>query len=277
MLDEMFKQLAAINKAPESVICLMHHPKDTHIVLESITSAGYKQASHIYWVKTNHTNAGPTGALTQIVEMGTMAYSPHRGKVHWADNKNPSDRYNTFYSDTVTSLLKDAHGEKVNVTQKPPDVAQQLMALHCVPGDDVLVLGSGTGSDVIGAINNGCNVYGVERDRKQYDASVTRIIKLVNEKGISIIEEKKVAEAVSSNKRQKVDHKAATTEEEFVPATQQDGDSLVNLQCPACNLNFVAGDSTDVCCEDGCEDFKLHTACLMRTNEKLYCAFHLPV
>ena len=277
MLDEMFKQLAAINKAPQSVICLMHHPKDTQIVLESISNAGYKQASHIYWVKTNHTNAGPTGALTQIVEMGTMAYYPHRGKVHWADNKNPSDRYNTFYSDTVTSLLKDSHGDKVNVTEKPTDLARQLMALHCVPGDNVLVLGSGTGSDVIGAIDCGCNVFGVERDRKQYDASVTRIVKLVNEKGISIVEEKKAAEVATSNKRRKLDNKAPTTEEEFVPATQQDGESLSNLECPACNKKFEAGDDTDVCCGDGCNMFKSHTTCLMRADEKLYCAFHLPV
>jgi cyclopropane fatty-acyl-phospholipid synthase-like methyltransferase len=126
-----------------------------------------------------------------------------RGKVHWSDNKNPSDRYNTFYARTLSdsSLLKDCHGEKVNVTEKPPELDQQLMALHCVPGDDVLVLGSGTGSDVIGAINCGCNVYGVERDRKQYDAAITRITKLVNEKGVSLAEEKRQAEVATSNKR----------------------------------------------------------------------------
>ena len=200
-----------------------------------------------------------------------------RGKVHWSDNKNPSDMYNTFYAGTVSSLLKDRHGEKVNVNEKPPELDQQLMALHCVPGDDVLVLGSGTGSDVIGAINCGCNVYGVERDRKQYDASVTGIVKLVNEKGISIAEEKKEAENATSNKRRKLDHKDATTEEEFVPATQQDGDAPSNLDCPACSKKFEAENSTDICCADGCDMFRLHTTCLIRQNEKLYCSFHLSV
>jgi hypothetical protein len=120
-------------------------------------------------------------------------------------------------------------------------------------------------------------VYGVERDRKQYDAAVTRITKLVNEKGVSIAEEKKEAEMATSNKRQKTDNKDATTEEEFVPATQQEGDGPSNLECPACSKKFEEEDDTDICCADGCEMFRLHATCLMRQDEKMYCSFHVPV
>ena len=152
----------------------------------------------------------------------------------------------------------------------------QLIALHCGPGDNILVLGSGTGSDVIGGIRCGCNVYGVERDRVQYDASVTRLTISVNERGAQIVEEAKEAEKAKSNKRQKVVHTAEPSDE-YVPPTQQTESLLTsNLNCPSCDTKFQENEDMDVCCAEECEGLWQHKTCLIPMNDKLYCSYHCP-
>lgn len=130
---------------------------------------------------------------------------------------------------------------------------------------------------MIGGIRCGCNVYGVERDRVQYDASVTRLTKLVNERGVAIEQAARQAETALSNKRPKVVHGTDQNEEDFVPPTQQPAtEPPTNLECPACGQQFEKEDVTDICCADGCHHFKLHKTCLLLMNDKLYCALHVP-
>ena len=89
---------------------------------------------------------------------------------------NPIFRHNVLFSHQVGPKLRFAGQEVVvNETQKNPNVASAIGRITCTPGSRALVLGAGSGSEVVGLARIGVNVVGVERDTRQFKALTQRI------------------------------------------------------------------------------------------------------
>ena len=77
---------------------------------------------------------------------------------------------NYFTHPSLLTLAKDTSGNVINVTEKPPELAAFLLGMFCKPGATVLIVGTGAGGCVKGAVKAGLNVVGVENDEKQFNS-----------------------------------------------------------------------------------------------------------
>ena len=89
---------------------------------------------------------------------------------------NPVFRHNLIFSHQVASKLKyTGLEEEVNTTQKNPNIASFLGRITCKPGSSALVIGAGSGSEVVGLARIGVNVVALERDGRQFRAMTERL------------------------------------------------------------------------------------------------------
>ena len=166
----MSKQFDAINTTGSYCWIVMHKPLDTAIVHEAMAERGYKNMSYIFWEKPNHYVEGPNTRLTPSVEMGTVGCYPDASHIKVNASSNPRDRPNIVRAPSVLTLAKDLAGNVINATEKPPGLAQWLFNTYCPKGSTVLIVGTGAGGCVKGAVEAGMNVIGVENDEKQFKA-----------------------------------------------------------------------------------------------------------
>lgn len=89
---------------------------------------------------------------------------------------NPVQRHNLIFGHQVGAKRKfTGEDVEVNTTQKNPNVASTLGRICCTPGAHALVLGAGSGSEVVGLARVGVNVVAIERDAKQFKALTERV------------------------------------------------------------------------------------------------------
>lgn len=177
-LNNMFKQVNAMHTGSWQIAAIMHKPRDTDIVMTSMESSGYCQLIQFYWYKgKDHQTKTPVSSYTSSVEMGTIGFMPDRSKCKWNMGADPRHRHNHLEYKAVTKYLKYEDGTIINPCQKPPAVLRWLCQNHLHPGSTVLVIGTGSGADVIGATQACCNVVTVERDPKQYAVLQTTLVK----------------------------------------------------------------------------------------------------
>jgi hypothetical protein len=163
------KQFDAINTKECSVWIVIHKMDDTNIVKEAMTTRGYTNLQHVFWAKPNHYVAGPVHKLTPVVETITVGCIPNAASITWNVSDDPRKRPNLFSWPSVASLAKDSAGNVINCTEKPPELAAFLLGMFCKKGANVLMVGTGAGGCVKGALTAGFNVIGVENDEKQYN------------------------------------------------------------------------------------------------------------
>lgn len=162
------KQFDAVNTKGNHVWIVIHKIEDTHIVMEAMKERNYKNIQQVFWHKPNHYVEGPIHKLTPVVEIVTFGCIPDSSGIHWNVSADPRERPNFFSCPSVASLAKDTSGNIINVTEKPPELAAYLLSMFCKPGATVLIVGTGAGGCVKGALKAGFNVIGVENDEKQY-------------------------------------------------------------------------------------------------------------
>jgi len=106
--------------------------------------------------------------------MALVCTKGERSKVwqHWSVDYR--ERHNLVSMPAVTTLSK-FEGKVVNPTQKPVKLMEDVIARHCPPGSTVLVLGFGSGTDLIAAMSARCNVIGIEADPFQFKAGLARL------------------------------------------------------------------------------------------------------
>jgi hypothetical protein len=163
------KQFDAINTQGNHVWIVLHKPDDTHIVKTAMDERNYKNLQHLYWTKPNHYVDGPVNRLTPCVEMITVGFFPNANEIHWNVSNDPRQRPNMLSCPSVLSLAKDTAGNTINVTEKPLELAEWLLGIWCKKGATVLIVGTGAGGCLKGALRAGMNVIGVENDEKQYN------------------------------------------------------------------------------------------------------------
>ena len=169
-LMEQSKQFDAINTNGTHVWIVIHKIDDTHIVKEAMTERHYQNLQQVYWYQPGQYVEGPVHRLTPAVQIITVGFLPNSSEITWNVDRDPRKRHNHFSHPSVGTLAKDSSGNAINVTEKPPELAEFLLGMFCKKGSTVLIVGTGAGGCVKGALRAGYNVIGVENDEKQYNA-----------------------------------------------------------------------------------------------------------
>lgn len=168
-LQAISKQFDAVQTGEAHVVMFMHKMDDSKMVREVLNDRRYIQPCNFCWIKPNHSVVGPVKAYTPAFEVGTVGFYPDRNQVPWNVSEDPIERKNYIVCPSLKSLAKNSDGNDINVTQKPPEIAEWLVSNHCSPGSTLLIIGPGAGGEVIGACRSGVNVVGVEVDEAMYN------------------------------------------------------------------------------------------------------------
>ena len=241
ILINILKQINAVHRGDWQICVIMHKPRDTHIVMEALETMGYCQLTQIYWYKgKEHQTKTPVSSYTSSVEMGTIGFRPDRSKCKWSMGKDPRSRHNHFEFKAVTKYIKHSDGEIVNPCQKPPALLRWLCGNHLHAGSTVLVIGAGSGADVIGATQSCCNVVTVERCDKQFSKLQTTLVKYssLSEAQLSDIQEDEDDDASADSGPSAKDKEGS-----------EDEDEKAHSNCPECKgkLYHSEGSVRNIC------------------------------
>ena len=248
------KQVNASQFSQWHIFGIMHKPPDCQIVMSALEQEGYQQMQQLYWYKEGHQSKTPACSYTNSVEMITIGFKPDRSKCGWNMGTDPRKRHNHFVCKSVTNYFKYEDGTIVNPCQKPPELMRWLCQNHLHAGSTVLILGAGSGADIIGATQACCNVVAVELDTKQYGRLQTTIVKYSTavENQLGIDDEEDV---VPGDKRLSTGSSNSAVEEE---STETEGSTV----CPECKSKLLHSevDMKRVCalCNSG---YPLHQNC----------------
>jgi hypothetical protein len=256
ILVRILKQIQAVHLGDWQICAIMHKPTDTPIVMSALEKQGYCQMNQFYWYKgKEHQTKTPVSSYTSSVEIGTIGFLPDRSKCKWFMGTDPRKRQNHFEFKGVTKYYKYDNGEIVNPCQKPPELLRWLCGNHLSVGSTVLVLGSGSGADVIGATQSCCNVVTVERDQKQFDRLQTTLVKYAS------LNEAVQQEAETDEK----EGSSATGEANVEGADDASGeeeDTPPSSVCPECTGKLVHDeDSVRILCSQCVAPAPLHKNC----------------
>ena len=208
------KQFDACNTKGNHSWIAIHKIDDTNIVKEAMLERSYKNLQHIFWNKPNHYVEGPVNRLTPCVEMITVGFTPNSSEIHWNVSKDPRQRGNIIHLPSVQTLAKDSSGNIINKTEKPPELSEWLFGMFCKKGSTVLIVGTGAGGCVKGAVMAGMNVVGVENDEKQYNQLFSEmnswVAKMREEKSEPKAKESKVKKGTETTAPAKANTNVAT-------------------------------------------------------------------
>jgi hypothetical protein len=168
-LKDLLEMEQGCNTIENRVFAMVIPPEMFPSYKEVFISCGWKDVHYMIWHKTGHNTTG-VNCYIYACEMILVAYKRTKAKCNWffASNPNPTLRHNFIEMPAVTDKAKYADGTLVNIHEKPPELCQFFCNNHCKPGDNVLVLGAGSGADIIGALRADCNVVAIEQDPKQH-------------------------------------------------------------------------------------------------------------
>ena len=167
----LFRQLDATrgdNKYFVMVYCGAWQLSDT---MRSLKGHGYVDIQVLYWYKFNQNTEG-TDNFVYAFELIVIAFRNSRKDVKWYLPKNPLLRHNMIHGPSLRKFHTLSGGKPINKTQKPPYVTYLICKAFLDPGSNILVVGSGSGGDVEGAVAAHMNTFAIEKDKKQFDAVV---------------------------------------------------------------------------------------------------------
>jgi hypothetical protein len=177
--QDCFTYFSLMQQAPACVWLEYCPAQQTHEVAAALELDGWKDAHEMYFWKSDQNMTGMYQYIWSV-DPAMIAYKPTMNKVPWVGEPNPLTRQNLVVSrGMMKKRLTDVQGNPVNKTEKNPMNARVICNRHTKPGDNVLVLGTGAGGDVEGALVSGCSVVGVESDKLQFDACNHRIRELL--------------------------------------------------------------------------------------------------
>jgi hypothetical protein len=298
-LERFFMQLNVVNTSQQTMLALVVHFADAGRVKAAMEAAGY-QSVHPFYVYKPSQNVKGTDCFIFAVEMILIGYlggSRDRGLVF--GERNPVGRHNLLFGHNVGSRYQlSGQGEPVNTCQKHPGIAHHLATICARPGSNALVIGSGSGSDVVGCLRAGLNVVAIDKDSKQFQGCKARLLGYIAD-----VEEEKKKEALELAQVQHLKEvarcmaawtpeDAAAEEVEALVAIVQPEDAAPqppvldpagkskDAKCIACGQHVDLGEAKS-CMRDQCTTGKvLHQDCVkpcMETgcNGEFCCQRHL--
>ena len=204
------------------------------------------------------------------VEMATIGSYPNAQACNPRYPAYPRDRHNHYEFKSVTTLHKKADGTPINACQKPKELWKKIISVHAPPGSWVLVIGTGAGGEVEGAIEAGCNVVGVEYDEIQWQAFSAHLI-LSEEKAIKERDAERKRKDLEAKRKDSPASQSTVSSQPSPPHGAVDqGDASV-LICSECNEQAIFGDDEDIRSCTLCPSTNLHPNCCIQGYHGLIC------
>ena len=289
-VEILFQQLAVVNRARAHCLvlgCIWH---DMGRIRAAMHTNGYTDMHVIVVYKPQQNTSGMEWINAEELLVAGYKGGVKACKLTFSDI-NPVFRHNVFFSHQVGPKLRHAGQEAVvNATQKNPNVASAIGRIMCATGSRALVLGAGSGSEVLGLARIGVNVVGVERDGKQFLAVTQRITaeaaspdevlkKLADdEQNISLLSQlsAKFTKLLPDAQAHFMDSDEAGKQEDanegaLVAASSESEQR--KPECPVCGQAVSASDR-EACAKTLCPSKTLHRACVTTcgTCGKMFCS-----
>jgi hypothetical protein len=272
-LHTLFQQIGVVNRSASSSIVLHTHWRDAGRVAAQLELHGYVDVQQlaIYKPMQNRKGMGFINALDTLI-LGFKR--PVNGKIFMNfPQPSPLSRHNVLFGHQVGQKLVDSQSNRVNATQKHPEISTRLGKILCSPGASALVLGAGSGSEVIGLSRAGLNVTAVERDAGQFRAICARL-----QAELSLVGPDHAAAIAAQEREVATIHGLASrfvklnpeVEAHFSSETVVAGAPVENkcgpTDCPVCGEG--AGEACDMqrCALRNCKSSLIHRACGFRAD-----------
>jgi hypothetical protein len=268
--DIFFKQLAVINTARNHVLCLHCHWSDLGRVAEAMTGAGYEDIHPMYVYKPQQNQKGMNFIFA--VDAILIGYKPRVNALHLTfRDASPLLRHNLFFDHQVGAKWHSQETKQpVNPTQKHPEIATRLAKIFCTPGSRALVIGSGSGSDVLGILRAGVNVVSLEKDPVQFQAFKARA-QLAATDATKLNNEAKMQEEQVLILHRLASRFTTLQEEDLsgvdASANKNNGDDdlvILSGNCPACGRTFTDDSSYVTCDAPACSTPPVHLSCAIQ-------------
>ena len=229
-------------------------------VYTAMTDSRYTNI-HPFFIHKNNQNCVGYQQYTYAVDVLVVGYYPNKRSVPWNASANPLMRHNIISVPSLNVHYKNPSDNKTaNIHEKPAGNMATLMANHASPGPWALVLGAGSGGEVLGAIKAGLHVVAVERDQRQFDGLRARLTQMmVNEEKQKLeLAQKKEKQKTASMKKKKSKAKIVSSSNASPAADDQ-----VQSRCPCCGV-----DETDVDTFVECQvcQTRVHRGCALLSN-----------
>lgn len=284
-LDMFFKQINVVNTSSSTVIALVVHFADAGRVKKAMEEVGFGSV-HPYYVYKPGQNQRGTDCFIFAVEMiliGYKAEANRRGLVF--PDKNPILRHNLLFGHTLRGQRFRLSGqpEPVNTCQKHSGIAYELATIFTHPGANALVIGSGSGSDVIGCLRAQLNVVAIDKDPTQFHGCKTRLTdykanveveREIEAKEIAQVKRlKQLAGAFASWEPEPVVEPEVEESVPMTPETQalldapEDVGAAKLAVCMACGQNVDTAESV-ACQLSECNANHLHAGCVQECAEE---------
>ena len=178
MQKRVFTQMNAVGQGRPHVVMAYCHPREYPTVEQALLESRYTNI-HPFFVYKHNQNAIGFQQYTFAVDTLVVGYFPKKGDVRWNASSDPTKRHNLITTSALSKhFINPSDGKKANVHEKPSSIMRKLVCNHTNRGDWVLVIGSGSGGEVIGALEAGCHVVAVERDQRQFDCLRARLVEM---------------------------------------------------------------------------------------------------
>jgi hypothetical protein len=171
-------QIQATNKQESYTIIVKHHPYHGHRVLNALNSVKATGVHPFYWYKNNQNIEGFKNYVF-AVETFTIGFIGPSQNRYFHMSANPLERHNIISGPTVNRYWKNDHGRRINTTQNQPGLMRMFALRHCSAEQHCLVLGSGSGTDMLGVMQARRSGVGVEKDPDQWMASCQNLMKKI--------------------------------------------------------------------------------------------------
>ena len=176
--EEVFKQISAVIKSQTCVCIFKVHHSQMGMIEELMLKHKFVDAHPLYWWKTDQNVVG-LKRYTFAVETLMVGYLGGRAQNQFNEaglRANPENRHNLITTKSLRKHFINADDElPANLAESPPELVYQLGQVHLSPMDKVLIIGAGSGADIIGSLMNGCDVVAIENNERQFSGCVQRM------------------------------------------------------------------------------------------------------
>ena len=169
-VTQLFKQMDACTQNDKYWVAMYSNHWLLGQTMSCMEKHGFLNVSYLVWWKNNFNidNAPHLVFATEFVVMGWR--SGVKGTPSFLD-PNPSKRHNMIIGHQQRHFHMK-NGQAINPYQKPVYLAYSICKTFSDPASTIVVVGSGAGGDIEGAVAAGMSVIAFEKDRFQHEAVV---------------------------------------------------------------------------------------------------------
>jgi hypothetical protein len=169
-MKTLFRQIDAAAKSTNFWVAMYCNHLILSDTVRELSEFGYQNVSVFTWWKHNFNIEGAMHLLF-ATEYVVMAWRRGTSGMPCHLDANPSKRHNVFVGPQQRHFHRDGNGNLINPYQKPAYLAYNMCMAFCEPHDTVVVVGSGAGGDIEGAVAATMNVVAFETDQRQFQCT----------------------------------------------------------------------------------------------------------